>query len=127
MIMIPAATLRWSLKNGRSIGVGAAFVGALALRVNGEATSDPLAFLAVLLPAIEVLMIALIVAFYFDSVDEENGTEAARDTRAGHDVEAMIAWFVIVFVLARGNIALVRASIDAYAALGVPPVWEMVP
>tara|TARA_R110002124_G_scaffold111602_1_gene265514 strand:- start:895 stop:1254 length:360 start_codon:yes stop_codon:yes gene_type:complete len=119
--MIPAATLRWSLQNGRSIGVGAAFVIAFALRANGEAMSDPLTFLAVFLPAVEVVMIAATAAFYFDSVDEENGAEKT------HGVEAMIAWFVIVFALTWGNIALVRAGIDAYAALGVPPVWEVTP
>lgn len=121
MIMIPAATLRWSLQNGRSIGVGSAFFGVLALRMSGATLFDPLAFLAVFLPAIEVVMIAATAAFYFDSVGDESGTQA------GHGVEAMIAWFVIVFVLTWGNISLVRAGIDAYVALGVPPVWGMIP
>ena len=120
MIMIPAATLRWSLQNGRSIGVGAAFVCALALRSRGVAMNDPLAFLALLLPAIEVLMIAATAAFYFDSVDGESGIETA------HGAEALIAWFVVVFVLTWGNIVLVRAAIEAYAALGVPPAWDFV-
>tara|TARA_R110000868_G_scaffold191393_2_gene435589 strand:+ start:4807 stop:5166 length:360 start_codon:yes stop_codon:yes gene_type:complete len=119
--MIPAAKLRWSLQNGRSIGVGAAFVCTLALSAQGKVMSDPLSFLAVLLPAIEVLMIAATAAFYFDSVDEENGNETA------HGVESMIAWFVIVFALTWGNIALVRAGIAAYAALGVPPAWDVMP
>lgn len=120
MIMIPTATLRWSLQNGRSIGVGAAFVCALALRARGEAMNDPLVFLAVLLPAIEVLMIAATAAFYFDSVDGESGIETA------HGAEALIAWFVIVFALTWGFIAFVRAGIDAYAALGAPPAWDFV-
>ncbi|MDO8422107.1 MAG: hypothetical protein Q7S99_08090 [Parvibaculum sp.] len=127
MIMIPAATLRWSLQNGRSLGVGAAFVGVLVLRANGEATFDLLTFLAALLPAIEVVMIAATAAFYFDSVDEEGGAETTHDTQKGHGVEAMIAWFVIVFALTWGNIALVRVSIDAYTALGVPPAWDVMP
>mgnify|MGYP003657526069 CR=1 FL=1 len=117
MITIPAATLRWSLENGRSIGVAAATLGAIFVSVRGMAHPNFLDVLAVVLPALEVAMFAAVFAFYLDSETEK------RNVTFGGNFEAMVAWFVVVGVITWGNIALVRYAILAYASLGVPPTW----
>lgn len=118
MVMLPAATWRWSLENGRSIGVGIATLAVVLLRVNGETDLDVLGLLAIVFPALEVVMFAAVFAFYLDG---ENDANEAAGTRS---VEAMVAWGVVVFALMWGNIALVRLGIDAYVSLGVPPIWD---
>jgi hypothetical protein len=119
MIMIAAATRRWTIENGRSIGVAAATVCVLFFRVRGEAQLDPLGLLAIILPALEVVMFAVVFAFYLD------GEDGARGATCGRGVEAMIAWFVAVALVMWGNIALVRLGIEAYVRLGVPPRWDV--
>ncbi len=122
MVMFPAATLRWSLKKGRSIGVVIAFVLAVALRVKGASDTGILPVLAIVLPAFEVAMFALVLAFFFDSEGEDQALTIANNTLA-HNAEALVAWFVVVLALMWGNIVMVRMAVDAYVILGMPPVW----
>ncbi len=120
MITIPTSRSRWNLQNGRGIGVAVAFCLAIILRLHDDAQFDVLELLAIVLPALEVVMFAAAFAVYLDAEDEARGTAGA------HNAEAMVVWFAVVFAFIWGNIALVRLAIDAYVALGVPPVW-MVP
>lgn len=119
MITIPAATLRWSLENGRSTGAAAAVLAVIVARLDGMAHPDLLDVLAIVMPALEVALFAAVMAFYLDSVVEK------RNVTFGGNLEAMVAWFVVVGVITWGNIALVQYAIIAYASLGVPPVWGM--
>jgi len=122
MVAFPVASLRWSLERGRSIGVTVAFVLAVGLRVTTQGNAGALAVLAIVLPALEVAMFALVLAFYFDSEVEDRAAVIANNTLA-HNAEAMVAWFVVIFALMWGNIVMVQMAINAYVALGVPPVW----
>lgn len=117
MITIPAAMTRWRLHNGRGIGVAAAFCLAVILRLRNDAQLDVLELLAIVLPALEVVMFAAAFAIYLD------GEAEARESAGMHNAEAMVAWFTVVFALIWGNISLVRLAVDAYVVLGVPPVW----
>lgn len=121
MVTFPAATVRWSLENGRSIGVAAALVLAILLRVIGQGDLNFLSVLAIVLPALEVAMFALVVAFYFDSEVIEQGAD--QSNVLARNAEALVAWFVVVLALMWGNIVIVQLAINAYATLGVPPVW----
>ncbi|MDO8289085.1 MAG: hypothetical protein Q7T44_07685 [Parvibaculum sp.] len=125
MVTFPAASVRWSLENGRSIGVVVALVLAILLRVSGQGDLNFLSVLAIVLPALEVAMFALVVAFYFDSEAAEQGADQSpnQSNVLAHNAEALVAWFVVVLALMWGNIVLVQLAINAYVTLGVPPVW----
>jgi hypothetical protein len=110
------------LEKGRSFGVGIAFVLAVGLRAMTQSETGVLPTLAFVLPALEVAMFALVLAFYFDSEAEDQAVAIANNTLA-HNAEAMVAWFVVIFALMWGNIVLVRLAVNAYVQLGVPPIW----
>lgn len=118
MVMLPAATWRWSLENGRSIGVGVATLAVILLGVSGEADLDIIGLLAFILPVLEVVMFAAVFAFYLDGESEES------EVTGTHNAEAMVAWGVVVFALMWGNITLVRMGVEAYSSLGAPPMWD---
>lgn len=122
MITIRTATTRWSLQNGRGVGVAVAFCLAIILHLGNEVQFDLLELLAIVLPALEVVMFAAVFAIYLDDADSAREPDG-HETAGTHSAEAMVAWFAVVFALIWGNIALMRLAIEAYAALGVPPVW----
>ncbi|MGV8997889.1 MAG: hypothetical protein ACOH12_13160 [Parvibaculaceae bacterium] len=122
MVTFPVASLRWSLERGRCLGAAVAFVLAVGLRIETQSNTGILQALAIVLPALEVAMFALVLAFYFDSEAEDQALTVANNTLA-HNAEALVAWFVVIFALMWGNIVMVQMAINAYVTLGVPPVW----
>lgn len=118
MIMLPIRSFRWSIENARALGVAGALVSIVYVRGYVEQPFDVFGVLGVVLPALEVAMFAVIFAIYRDSL---------ADGRGGlKGLCAMKGWFVICFALMWINVAFVRAGIDAYARLGLPPMLDFV-
>ncbi len=119
MITLSIRTFRWSIENARSVGVAAAFVSLLYLRAVNNPPRDAFEALAVVLPALEVSMFAAFLSIYRDSIRAASG--------GMRELGAFAFWFVTCFAIMWLNVIFVRAGIDAYVRLGVPPAITFAP
>jgi hypothetical protein len=116
MFTLPIRSFRWSTENARVLGVAGALVLFLCLKVRADPQADVFAVLAFVLPALEVTMFAGIFAVYKDSIAD------VEDRVRG--LAALPIWFGLCLAIIWLNAAFVRAGIDAYVKLGVPPAYD---
>lgn len=106
-------TLSWFVQNGRSTGVAVAFVAFIVLGFGLRPPEDLLQALAILLPSAEVAVFASVFAAVRDEEPHMLGAAFA----------AML-WGSATFVAMWGLVEGTAASIEAYVAFGLPPVYE---
>lgn len=127
MSLTPLENLRWGLAYGRGLGVVAAIVLVIVWQLEVAPVFDLISVLMIVLPAMEVGLFAGVVAIYRDSVVEEEGV--AREQGQLRDlmqaVFALVLWFTVVLALSWLTIIAVRASVNAYTELGVPPRFDL--
>lgn len=91
-------TLSWFVQNGRSTGVAVAFVAFILLGFGLRPPEDLLQALAILLPSAEVAVFA--------------------------SVFAAMLWGSATFVAMWGLVEATAASVEAYVAFGLPPLYD---
>ena len=127
MSLTPLENLRWGLAYGRGLGVVAAIVLVIVWQLEVAPVFDLISVLMIVLPAMEVGLFAGVVAIYRDSVVEEEGL--AREQGQLRDlmqaVFALVLWLTVVSALSWLTIIAVRASVNAYTELGVPPRFDL--
>ena len=129
MSLTPLENLCWGLAYGRGLGVVAAMVLVIVWQLEVAPVLDLISVLMIVLPAMEVGLFAGVVAIYRDSVVEEEGQ--ARTPAQGQlgdfiqAVAAVVLWFVVVLAISWLTIIAVRASVNAYTELGVPPGFDL--
>ncbi|MBO6636140.1 hypothetical protein [Parvibaculum sp.] len=106
-------TLSWFAQNGRSSGVAVAFVAFLLIGFGLRPPEDLLQALAILLPSAEVAVFASVFA-------------AVRDEEAHMLGSAFAAtlWGSATFVAMWGLVEATAASVEAYVAFGLPPLYD---
>jgi len=131
MSLTPLENLRWGLAYGRGLGVIAAMVMAIVWQLEVAPVLDLISVLMIVLPAMEIGLFAGVVAIYRDSVVEEEGQAQAELPAQGQlgdlmqAVGALVLWFAVVLVLCWLTIIAVRASVNAYVEIGVPPGFDL--
>ena len=132
MSLTPLENLRWGLAYGRGLGVVAAIVLVIVWQLEVAPVLDLISVLMIVLPAMEVGLFAGVVAIYRDSVVEEEESQAQAEMLAQGQlrdlmqaVAALVLWFAVVLALSWLTIIAVRASVNAYTELGVPPRFDL--
>ena len=127
MSLTPLENLRWGLAYGRGLGVVAAIMLVIVWQLEVAPVLDLISVLMIVLPAMEVGLFAGVIAIYRDSVAEEEEQAQTQSPVRGlvKAVAALVLWFAVVLALSWLTIIAVRASVNAYTKLGVPPRFDL--